>query len=220
MQGPTPEERPALDALTTQQEKALRQALLSQRSALFAVNAIRRVHEQVDALAAQARQRQCFDCAPGCSHCCHLRVEAMAPEVFLLARRVRQWPEAAQAALRERLQAHAAQARGLAMAQHRLPCPLLDGQGRCSAYAERPFMCRKLMSTDVQACARPEDGPREDRVLFLKAAAVTYGAHKGYGRAKLPNAVHELGQALQRALDDPGAEARWFRGEAVFDPLP
>lgn len=222
MQGPTPAERPALEALVEQQEKALRKALITQRTPTFAVHAIQRVHERVDALAAQVRRQPGAGvaCQAGCSHCCHLRVEAMAPEVFLLARQVHRWPEAERQALQARLDTHAARAEGLQMHQHRLRCPLLGDDNRCSAYAERPFMCRKLMSSSVAACAHPAQGAVEDRTMFLQAAAITYGAHKGYGRAKLPNAVHELGQALRLALADPGAEARWFRGEDVFAPLP
>lgn len=221
MQGPTPEERAQLDALTDQQQKSLRKALTAQRNRVFAVHAIRQVHEKVDALATQARQRQPFDCQPGCAHCCHLRVEAMAPEVFLLARHLQQAlaPEALDT-LRARLASHAEQARGLRMEQYRLRCPLLADDGRCSAYDARPFMCRKLMSTDVKACEPPRSEPQEDRAMFLKSAAVTYGAHLGYGRAKLPNAVHELGQALLLALTDPDAEQRWFKGQQVFAPLP
>lgn len=220
MQGPTPEERAELGALTEQQEKSLRKALLSQRNRVFAVHAIRQVHEKVDALAAQVRQRQPMACQPGCAHCCHLRVEAMAPEVFLLARQLQALAPAARDALLARLRAHAERARGLRMEQYRLPCPLLADGGRCSAYAQRPFMCRKLMSQDVRRCEPPAVEPQEDREMFLKSAAITYGAHLGYGRAKLPNAVHELGQALLLALTDPGAEQRWFKGEPVFEPLP
>jgi uncharacterized protein len=220
MQGPDAAERPALNALTEQQEKSLRKALTTQRNKVFAVHAIQRVHERVDELAAQARARTSFDCRSGCQHCCHLRVEAMAPEVFLLARRVARMDDAARAALVGRLRSHAEHARGLTMEQHRLPCALLDEAGRCSAYEARPFMCRKLMSKDVKRCAPPAFDPQEDRELFLKAAAVTYGAHLGYGRTKLPNDVHELGQALLLALTDPQAEDRWFKGRQVFEPLP
>ena len=104
---------------------------------------------------------------------------------------------------------------GAAQASTLLDINLRHMKGR-AAYAVQ----RSSSPSSVDACAAPDQGAVEDRTMFLQAAAITYGAHKGYGRAKLPNAVHELGQALRVALADPGAELRWFRGEEVFAPLP
>jgi hypothetical protein len=70
MQGATPAERPALDALTEQQEKALRKALLAQRNKVFAIHATRGVHEHAGGL------------PPGLRRLLPLAGGGDAPEVF------------------------------------------------------------------------------------------------------------------------------------------
>ena len=47
-----------------------------------------------------------LECKPGCSHCCRRLVTAIAPEVFLIAQRVRTWDPREQAALSQRLGAY------------------------------------------------------------------------------------------------------------------
>ena len=83
----------------------------------------------------------------------------------------------------------------------------------------RPANCRKAHSLDVTQCAT--HGPKIPQRLdvLLKAEALCKGSADAYAHIGLAAGGHELGQALLLALTDPGAEARWMNGEAVFDRI-
>jgi len=96
-------------------------------------------------------------CAAGCAYCCHLTVEASAPEVFLIAAHLKQNSSAERlAAIQERVEQTAAKVRGLSpedRVRAALPCALLEN-GQCAAYAARPLGCRSWNSRDAGACAK------------------------------------------------------------------
>jgi Fe-S-cluster containining protein len=86
-------------------------------------------------------------CGNGCSWCCHLHVDAKAPEIFLIADYVKDIlapaPEEIDA-LKQRLTTVAARTEGLdpgRRALAKIPCALLV-DGRCSVYKVRPLACR------------------------------------------------------------------------------
>ncbi len=84
-------------------------------------------------------------CKPGCSWCCRMMVTATAPEVLTLAAAIAAMPEERAAAVRARIAEAVPAVAGLdADARRRLarPCPLLEADGRCGAYAARPLACR------------------------------------------------------------------------------
>ena len=54
----------------------------------------------------------------------------------------------------------------------------------------------------------------------MKAAAVLNGTVEGYLKRNIPAFPHELGTAVLKALEEPGLEERWYRGEQVFEFLP
>ncbi|HEX3346158.1 MAG TPA: YkgJ family cysteine cluster protein [Polyangiaceae bacterium] len=161
-------------------------------------------------------------CARGCSHCCHQRVEVTAPEVFLLARALREAPDAARNA---RIVATATAVEGLdgrAYHARQVRCALLGEDGACSAYAARPVACRRHHSTDASVCAAVHRDPALD-VLIPMAASLKWnvsglvlGWLEGLSHAGRPPHHYELHAALRIALDDPGAQARFLAGE---DPL-
>ena len=99
-------------------------------------------------------------CRAGCAHCCHIRVDVTAPEVFTLKHWIDTHVEsAAHAALRARVGKAAGAAAGLTEAEHarrRLACPLLV-DGVCGVYAARPFDCEAYVSSDAGACANAFD---------------------------------------------------------------
>jgi len=195
--------------------------LAQNRNRVFAVNLVKTAHDKTDAIVAAVRKKPegKFDCKPGCSYCCSYRVEALPPEVFLLAAELRKLPADALEAVTARLREHAVKARGLRPEHHNLPCPLLV-DSKCSVYEHRPFGCRRMNSLDVEVCKDPNGSPPENEELNLKAAAMFNGTVEGYLKRQLPAYPHELGQALLKALEDPGLEERWFKGEQVFDALP
>jgi Fe-S-cluster containining protein len=195
--------------------------LAQNRNRVFAIQLVKTAQEKTDALFSQIRKKPegQFDCKPGCSYCCSYRIEALPPEIFLIAQQLRKLPADALAAVTARLRARAEKASGLRPEQHNTPCPLLV-DSMCSVYESRPFACRRLHSLDVEQCKLPDGMPPENEELNLKAAAVFNGTVEGYLKRHLPSYPHELGTAVLKALEEPDAEERWYKGEQVFDLLP
>lgn len=217
----TPRQQEEIASLAAEQEKQFRRKLASNKNKAFAIHLIRSLQEQIDTLATHIKSKPTvhFDCKPGCSYCCTLRIEVVAPEVFLLARHLKNLPAPSLATLIEKLKTHAQSAKGVRMEEFFLQCPLLE-DGKCSVYAIRPTMCRKYFSMDVEACKKPDASAPEDDEMVMKASAMIYGTSQAYERAKLSRNSHELGQALLLALTDSTSEDRWYRGEVVFEPIP
>jgi hypothetical protein len=95
-----------------------------------------------------------FACRAGCAHCCHLPVYATGSEADAILAAIDGRPDAA--ALRARVLEEAAwraEHGRTVTAQARRPCPLLDEDGRCRCYEQRPLTCRGLVSSDAEACA-------------------------------------------------------------------
>jgi Fe-S-cluster containining protein len=210
-------EKVKIASLVKNQEKQFARKLTSTRNKVFAINAIRSLHEQVDALTEKIKKKPGvhFDCKAGCSYCCSLRVAATPPEVFLIARHIRQLPAETQTELLEKLKVRSEAARGVSTEDFFFHCTLL-AHGQCTVYALRPVMCRKYLSLDVEECKKPDACAPEDREMAMKSSALIFATSQAYARAKLSNEIHELGQALLVALTDQTAEDRWYRGEQVF----
>lgn len=210
-----------LKPLHLNQFELVSKGLAQRRNRTFAVNLVKIAHEKTDAIAAAVKKQPGVhvDCKPGCSYCCSYRIEALPPEVFVIAAELRKLPEAELAEVTARLRAHAEKARGLRPEHHNLPCPLLK-DSLCSVYENRPAICRRLHSEDVEECKKEFGVTPENEELNLKAAAVFNGTVEGYLKRQLPAYPHELGQAVLRALEDPTCEERWYAGEQVFEYLP
>lgn len=217
----SPERQAEITAITDTQQKTYRQMLATNKNKTFAIHALRKLHGQIDdlALKVQARPDVHVDCQAGCTYCCHFRIEAFTQEVFLIARRLRQLPPERLQTLTERLRLHADKAAGLLAKDHLMACPMLE-EGRCSVYEDRPSLCRKYHSLDVEECKKPGVSAPEDGEMVLKSLALISGAQQAYAKAKMPLQIHELGQALYVALTDPTCEDRWYKGEQVFEPIP
>jgi hypothetical protein len=161
-------------------------------------------------------------CARGCSHCCHGRVEATAPEVFLLARYLRAHPDRNRDARIDSTARAVAAMDGRARLRARVPCALLGEDGSCTAYPARPLACRRAHSTDASVCAAVHADPTlEVRIpaapsLQWNAASLVLGWLEGCVHSGRPPHHYELHAALRLAMADPGSEARFVAGE---DPL-
>lgn len=158
-------------------------------------------------------------CEPGCDYCCHLRVMVTPVEVFGLLDFIQaRFTANEMQEFRQRLSEAARQVRVVPsdrLVSANIPCPVLV-DGRCSAYAARPFNCRSYHSLDRGACQRAfedQDNRGHTHPQFSKVARVhessqasliseTTGA--GYDARQ-----YELVTALEEALGDAGSRRRF-----------
>ncbi len=163
-----------------------------------------------------------IECAKGCAFCCHLGVAATAPEVFLIASRIKEAHKLDLESYIERLKSAERRTRegsAIERARRRLPCVLLDGSV-CSVYDVRPGSCRGLTSISARTCERGFNGENVQvttpylwatlRSVHLQALWAALMA------AELPADGYELNHAITVALDTPDAEGRWLKGEDIF----
>lgn len=217
----TPEEQTAFLQSVDQVQQAALRGLEVQSDGWALVAFVRHLQRGVDSVVAAVRDQGVqLDCAAGCSHCCHARVEAMAPEIFQIASALAARPPLEQAETVARLEAYLAVQTQDASPQdapwsHRPACPFLIDQ-LCSIYAVRPAACRKAHSRDVAACASDAALIPQSLELAMHAEALQLGTAAAYRQRGLDAQPHELVQAVLLALRDPTALGRWQAGEPVF----
>ncbi len=159
-------------------------------------------------------------CRKGCSHCCYIWVSASAPETLYIAKIVRSRGPAAIAkvvAAHEATKDHNWEVRDA----HPYPCPMLEDDGACSIYANRPKACRLAASGDAAICERSyrfganEDIPTPVRYLMARG---DYGVVQAVAlrAANLPYRAYEFNAGLARALGRADAERAWLAGEDIF----
>lgn len=168
-------------------------------------------------------------CGEGCTACCHQSVAATIAEAALIALRLADPADPRRAAILEAADARAAQGpreRRRAAA----PCPLLV-EDRCSVYADRPLMCRSVLSSNAASChaslAHVREGGEPTATEYFVAAqyficgdsAALQGICKDLG---LQHDVFDLTLMLAAMLRDPTLVERWSDGERVLEarPLP
>lgn len=139
-------------------------ALVERREGRLALRLVGELDDYVDVVAAEAPRREEWGCGAGCTYCCHLRVVATAPELARIATAIDRREDAdairARVAETDALFRHMTEAELFSV---RLPCPLLDADGRCSTYAVRPLACRGLVSLSRETCRRNhEDADSSD----------------------------------------------------------
>ncbi|WP_424195211.1 YkgJ family cysteine cluster protein [Ampullimonas aquatilis] len=211
----TPEEHALFLSTIAKIQVQAQEQLLADTTPAHTVHFITRLHGSVDQLSHKSQQEQTFACQAGCSYCCHVRVEALEPEIFLIARTLRQESLIDQFHTMQRLQAHVNQqqaAKGKVVHQ---PCPFLVNQ-MCSIYLVRPAVCRKAHSLDVQACATQQPQLPQNLAMALGAEALMKGTAYAYQSLELSASGHELAQSVLLAMQDDMAEQRWLAGEPVF----
>jgi len=167
-------------------------------------------------------------CRKGCSYCCHTRVSAPAQEVFVLADAIARMTPERGAEVRARLAANAARADTMdAATQSRTPmaCALLDSEGACSAYEDRPSNCRRYHSVSLQDCEKsfsePDNLSSKIR-LSTPLLVVNMSQYLGYRKVLVESGVDttyfELNTALREALSDPdGCRERFDAGKKAFE---
>lgn len=166
-------------------------------------------------------------CAPGCAYCCHTRVSASIPEVVVIAHQLRSnLPPSAfgdiTALVRATCERGDASSLGWWLA-NAVPCPFLDAEtgSLCSIYEIRPFTCRSHHSTDARTCRK---GFEERTALdipgypLLRTGTDVYSSALIAALARHGLASHPVAfiPALDLALNDESAAARWIAGDDVF----
>lgn len=215
------EEQAAFHASIAGVRNAASRALQQRSGAAHLIAFIAQLHSAVDDVALRAAQTGPVpDCKPGCTFCCSVRVEATEPEIFRIARTIRQRPAnevaALVEALRQRVAADSNRQGDAAARQHtRQPCTFLDG-ALCSIYAVRPANCRKAHSLSVQQCAAFAPVIPQNLKLLLDAEALMAGTAEAYRDDHLAASPHELLAAVLQALTDASAESRWAAGAPAF----
>ena len=139
--------------------------------------AYRALLERLDRWFAGARAKHpgVIPCTGGCSACCHGPFDISVADAELLAHAVRALPDAERQEVRARAEALMLRIAGLLpgwQAPHDVasvgddafdlmgttlanePCPLLDPEGRCRIYADRPLVCRLIGLSMVTPAGR------------------------------------------------------------------
>jgi Fe-S-cluster containining protein len=196
--------------------------ILGGKNPTRASDAAKRAHEFFEISLKRNPSDHVIECSRGCAFCCHLRVTAMAPEVFLLANHIRRNFKDDLKSVLGRVRATDENARGLSAkerARHQFPCGLLLDNA-CSVYSARPSSCRALTSISVNTCERGFNG---ETVQVLTPAVWTElrGAHNqamwaALAASDLSSEGYELNHAVLVALETPDAERRWLAGEDIF----
>jgi len=157
-----------------------------------------------------------LDCQKGCSHCCHNFVSASAPQIFRIARHIREMPDRD---LRlGKIRAADDTTRGIERSQRylsRQPCALLEGGG-CSVYEHRPTACRGMASHDVTTCEKRVDGVLTPPAYELLRGLIDFALAAALKVSDLPQQAYELNQGLRIVLEEADAEQRWLDGEDIF----
>jgi Fe-S-cluster containining protein len=199
------------------------------RDAARMATAVVTLHRRVDeAIAATlAGHRVALACAPGCSHCCHLRVEVQPYEAFHLASWLRKRLDPPRlAAVIAKLRANVRKTAQLgeeARKRTNLACALLGDDGRCSAYEARPAACRRCHSTSLEPCEAFHADPSRDDIESGMHPAVSHNADVIMTQARhaaraagLDDASVDMNVALLEALENPKAFKRWKDGKKPF----
>lgn len=168
-------------------------------------------------------------CKPGCSYCCHLRLEVQPAEAFAIAAWVRRhFAPARLDALLGRLRDNAARTKAMGVEARKrtnMACALLGADGTCGAYDVRPAQCRRYHSLDVTACATFHADPTNETLesplnpaLAHNAAVIITQAQHGARAAGLDADNVDFNLALLAALENPKAWRRWKDGKKPFVP--
>ena len=159
-------------------------------------------------------------CRRGCSHCCHMWVDASAPELLYIAKLL---PDNQRAAATLKLQATCEKTQGMSFDERGkfvCACPML-AEGNCSAYATRPLVCRAAASIDAAICERAYIGLADEEIplplpYMLMGSGYRLALAGAVRRAGLHYRAIEMNSGLSLAISDDAAEASWLSGGNPF----
>jgi Fe-S-cluster containining protein len=169
---------------------------------------------------------QGVQCKKGCSYCCHFRVDVSANEVFAISDYMKS--KLSDEEFDHHLEKAKENKKKMAMLSQskrivtNVACPLLVDNA-CSIYEMRPAMCRKIHSTNVDACKHSFENPEDSNIKNAEhpvLAAITMtmltAARDGFKSHKLDDTVYDLSEVLVFALEDSKYQKRWLNGKKAF----
>jgi Fe-S-cluster containining protein len=196
---------------------------------LGVLRALESSQQRHDARIAAAPDVGTLACRAGCTWCCYFTVDVRAAEVFRILDFVEQsfTPEE-KARVYGEVRANSLALRNLGEGERvtrNVKCPFLN-EGRCTAYAARPQSCRNYHATNVAGCQQSFEDPENLDIdpEFAPGVYQAGAAHVEAVAAAMSNAgydmkVYELNCALDAALSDPGARARFESRRRPFTDL-
>ncbi len=188
------------------------------------VNFFKRLDDTITG--ASVHVEQGIQCKKGCSYCCYFRVDVSANEVFAISEHMKTTFSSKQLELHLKKAKNTKKEVSMLSQSKRVStnvaCPLLI-DNTCSIYAIRPAMCRKIHSTNVDACKQSYDNPEdttienaEHPVLAAITTTMLTAARDGFKSRKLDDVVYDLSEVLILALEDSKYKKRWLNGKKAF----
>jgi Fe-S-cluster containining protein len=179
-----------------------------------------------DARIAAAPDVGTLACRAGCTWCCYFTVDVRAAEVFRILDFIeRSFTPEETARVYAEVRANSSSLRKLDQGERvtrNVKCPLLN-EGRCTVYEARPQSCRNYHATNVAGCRQSYEEPENLDIDpdFAPGVYQAGGAHvealsSAMSRAGYDVNVYELNCALEAALTEPGARARFESGLKPF----
>lgn len=217
-----------LDLVRRVLSKEHREALKEIRE-LGVLGALERSQQRHDARIASAADFSALACKAGCSWCCHFSIDVLAAEVFRILDVVeRTFTDEQRHRVRAEIRANSAVLKGLGedeRATHNIKCPFLQ-DGRCSIYSARPQSCRNYHATDAAGCQRsfehPDDldiDPQFAPGVYQVGVAHVEAVNRALSDVRLDSSIYEFNAALEAAMADPDARARFQSGAKPFVDL-
>jgi Fe-S-cluster containining protein len=188
--------------------------------------ALQKSQERHDARIAGAADVGTLACRAGCTWCCYFTVDVRAAEVFQILDVVEQsFTAQDRARVHAEVRANSKTLRngteGGRVARN-LKCPFLN-EARCTIYESRPQSCRNYHATNVAGCeksyAEPENldiDPDFAPGVYQVGAAHVEAVSTAMRAERYDVSAFELNGALDAALSEPGARARFEAGLNPF----
>lgn len=139
-------------------------------------------------------------CTPGCASCCYHPVMISILEgisIYRYLQKKGRWTDKLKAKLKETSDLQYGTSFEVWLFSM-IPCPLLDGKNRCTAYEARPFICRSYYATsDPYNCHPHRLG---DKTKLVDRRDVVDEFHNRQAKALAQHNLHFLSMPIGKAL--------------------